>query len=65
MSEVPTFPDRNSTEARAKMNSNVNRNEKNAIVSRSHQVESGAAVGLATGFFEKTGALKVGIRTYL
>jgi hypothetical protein len=70
MSEVPTFPafpdtDRSSTEAKATMKSRVNKNEKNAIESRSHQVESGEAVGLATDFFEKTGALKVGISTYL
>lgn len=46
------------------MNSNIFRNVRNAIVIRSHQVENGATgatAGLASDFFDKTGALEVGV----
>jgi len=55
---------KNSTANTTKMNSNIYRNVRKAIVIRSHQVDSGAGaiVGLASNFSEKTRALKVRVR---
>ncbi len=46
------------------ISNNIYINVRKAIVIRSHQVENGATVllGLASDFFEKTGALKIGVR---
>jgi hypothetical protein len=54
MSDIATDP----TASRSKIDTNINKKTRKAIVIRSHHVDNGATVGLASNFFEETGALK-------
>jgi hypothetical protein len=59
------LPEKNSTtSSTTKPSSNMNRNTINAMAIRSHQVEDGETVGVASDSFEETGVLKVEFRIH-